>query len=63
MIVPLYKCNGEETESKNYEGINMQSVVKKTKFHKVIEGLTDDEEGVSDQGGDVWINSLLIKIV
>ena len=52
VIVKLYKGKGERTECSNYRGISLLSVVVKIyagilvdRVCKVIEGLTDDEQG------------------
>ena len=49
VIVPLYKGKGEMTESKNYRGISLLSVVGKIyaeilvdRFHRETGGLIDD---------------------
>ena len=52
VIVPLYNDKGDRTESSNYRGISLLSVVGKIyagilidRVRKVAEGLIDDEQG------------------
>ena len=60
MNVPLYKGKGERTDYINNRGISFLSVVGKMyagilvdRVRKVTESMIDDEEGVSEQVGDV----------
>ena len=60
LIVPPYIGKGERTECQNYRSISLLSVVGKIyagilagKVCRVSEGLIDDVQDVSDQGGGV----------
>ena len=56
----LCRSEWKRTECKYYRGISLLSMVGKIyagilvgRFHSVTEGLIDDEQGCSDQGGGV----------
>ena len=60
MTLPLYKGKWERTECKNYKGISLLNEVGEIyagilvdKVRRMTEGLIDDEQGVSYQGGGV----------
>ena len=68
VIILLYKGKGEGTECKNYKGLSLLSVAGKIyagvivdKVRRVIEGLTDDEQGGFRAGRECLVQIFTIK--